>query len=56
MKVYCPYCRKDVEYDLEKRDIKEFRGVAVDTYENVPICKKCGNPQFCVGYQRCLLA
>ncbi len=43
MKVYCPYCRKDVEYDLEKRDIKEFRGVVVDTYENVPVCKKCGN-------------
>ena len=41
MKVYCPYCRKDVEYKIEKRDVKEFRNVAINTYENVAICKKC---------------
>lgn len=43
MKVYCPYCRKDVEYTIEKRDINEFRGKKIDTFENVAICKCCKN-------------
>lgn len=41
MKVYCPYCRKEVEYRIEKRELKEFRGIEINTYENVAICKKC---------------
>ncbi len=41
MKVYCPYCRKEVEYEIEKRDIKEFRGIKINTYENVAVCKEC---------------
>ena len=41
MKVYCPYCRKDVEYKVEKRNVNEFRGTKIDTYENVAICKVC---------------
>ena len=41
MKVYCPYCHTEVEYNIEKRDIKEFRGVEIATYENVAVCKKC---------------
>ena len=41
MKVYCPYCRKEVEYKIEKRDIKEFRKIEVNTYENVAVCKEC---------------
>ena len=41
MKVYCPYCKKEVEYKVEKRDLKEFRGIEVDTYENVAVCKEC---------------
>ena len=41
MRVYCPYCKKGVEYKIEKRDIKEFRGIEINTYENVAICKEC---------------
>ena len=41
MRVYCPYCKKEVEYKVEKRDLKEFRGIEIDTYENVAVCKEC---------------
>ena len=41
MKVYCPYCKKEVEYKIEKRELKEFRGTQVDTFENVAICNEC---------------
>lgn len=41
MKVYCPHCRKKVEYKIEKRNVKEFRGVEVNTYENVGVCSIC---------------
>ena len=41
MKVYCPYCKKEVEYKIEKRDIKDFRGIEINTYENVAVCKEC---------------
>lgn len=41
MKVYCPYCKKVVEYKIEKRDLKEFRGIEVNTFENVAICNEC---------------
>ncbi len=41
MKVYCPYCKKEVEYKIEKRDVKEFRGIEINTYENVAVCKEC---------------
>ena len=41
MRVYCPYCRKEVEYKIEKRDLKEFRGIEVNTFENVAICNEC---------------
>jgi C4-type Zn-finger protein len=41
MRVYCPYCRKEVEYKTEKREIKEFKGVEINTYENVAVCKEC---------------
>lgn len=41
MKVYCPYCKKEVEYRIEKRDLKEFRGIEISTFENVAICKEC---------------
>lgn len=41
MKVYCPYCKKEVEYKIEKRDLKEFRGIEINTYEDVAICNEC---------------
>lgn len=41
MRVYCPYCKKEVEYKIEKRNIKEFRGIEINTYENVAVCKEC---------------
>ena len=41
MKVYCPYCKKEVEYKIEKRDLKEFRRIEVNTFENVAICNEC---------------
>ena len=43
MKVYCPYCKKEVSYKLEKREIKEFKGVQIDTFENVAVCNECNN-------------
>lgn len=41
MKVYCPYCKKEVEYRIERRDLKEFRGITINTFENVAICNEC---------------
>ena len=41
MRVYCPYCKKEVEYRIQKRELKEFRGIEVNTFENVAICNKC---------------
>lgn len=41
MKVYCPYCKKEVEYRIEKRELKEFKGIEINTYENVAVCKEC---------------
>lgn len=41
MRVYCPYCKKEVEYKIEKRDLKEFRGIEIKTFENVAICNEC---------------
>lgn len=43
MKVYCPYCRKNVEYKIEKRKVEEFRSVIINSFENVAVCGKCGN-------------
>jgi len=43
MKVYCPYCKEEIEYKVEKRDVKEYRGIELNTFENVAICKKCNN-------------
>lgn len=43
MKVYCPYCEKEVEYKIERRELKEFRGIEINTYENVAVCKWCHN-------------
>ena len=43
MKAYCPYCREDVNYKIERREVKEFKGIGIDTYENVAICSKCSN-------------
>ena len=41
MKVYCPYCKKNVDYRIEQRNVNMFRGIEVNTYENVAICKIC---------------
>ena len=41
MRVYCPYCKKEVEYKIEKRDLKEFRGIEINTFENVAVCNEC---------------
>lgn len=41
MKVYCPHCKREVKYEIEKRDVREFRGIEINTYENVAVCKEC---------------
>lgn len=41
MKVYCPYCKKEVEYKIEKSEVREFKGIEVNTFENIAICKEC---------------
>lgn len=43
MKAYCPYCRKEVDYNIEKRSVSTFKGVKVDTFMNVAVCKSCNN-------------
>ena len=43
MKNYCPYCRNEQEYYIDKRIVKEYKGVIINVEENVPICKKCRN-------------
>lgn len=39
--IYCPYCRKDVDYKVEKREFRVYRGIEVNTFENVAVCKLC---------------
>ena len=39
--MFCPYCKKEVEYKIEQRELKEFRGIEVNTFENVAICNEC---------------
>ena len=46
MKVYCPYCCEEVEYKIEKRIVKTFKGIKIDSYENVPVCIKCNQDLF----------
>ncbi len=43
MKVYCPYCKKEVNYKVEKREVKEFKGIDIDTFEQVAMCNECNN-------------
>lgn len=43
MKHYCPYCRNNQEYFIDKRIFKEYKGVVINVEEIIPICKKCGN-------------
>lgn len=43
MKVYCPYCCKEVEYKVEKRSVENFKNIKVDTFENVAICNECNS-------------
>lgn len=43
MRTYCPYCRKEEEYYIEKRIFKEYKGVEVNIEQNVPICNTCKN-------------
>lgn len=47
-KVYCPYCREEVSYRIERRDVKEFKGVEINTFEDVAVCAKC-NEDLYVG-------
>ena len=41
MKVFCPYCNKEVEYRIDKRKISKFKNVEIDTYEEVGVCSLC---------------
>lgn len=43
MKVYCPYCCKEVEYKVEKRSVENFKNIKVDTFESVAICNECNS-------------
>lgn len=43
MRVYCPYCKKEVSYKVEKREVKEFKGVEIVSFENVAMCNDCNN-------------
>lgn len=43
MKVYCIYCRSEQDYTVETRKINEYKGIKIDTYENVAVCSNCKN-------------
>lgn len=46
MKVYCPYCSKDVTYTVRKKLVSEYKGVKIRVQENVGVCSKCKNDLF----------
>lgn len=46
IKVYCPECKKNVEYKLEKNLIKEYKGVQVNVEEYIPHCTECNTELF----------
>lgn len=41
MGVYCPYCKKEVKYKIERRILKEFKGIEINTFEEVAVCQSC---------------
>lgn len=43
MKAYCPFCHKETEYSVEKRNVTKYKGVDINTFENVGVCLKCKN-------------
>ena len=43
MKFYCPFCHAKTEYFVEKREIIKYKGVIVNTFENVGVCLKGKN-------------
>ena len=43
MKIYCPFCHKEEEYFVEKRDVAKYKGVNINTFENVGVCLNCKN-------------
>lgn len=45
-KTYCPSCMEEVYYTVEEREIKEFKGYAVNVKEEVPVCTKCNEEIF----------
>ena len=52
MKAYCPYCREEKEYNIEKREVKEFRGKEIDAYENVAVCSNCKKDLYLVKLEQ----
>lgn len=41
METYCPFCKKEVEFELIKKEVKEFKGVEINSYKYIAICKQC---------------
>jgi putative zinc finger/helix-turn-helix YgiT family protein len=41
--VYCPICKSEENYTIEKRLIREFKGYDVNVEEKVAVCKSCNN-------------
>lgn len=39
---FCPYCNKEVEYNIKQDIVKEYKGFEVNTIENIGVCNKCG--------------
>lgn len=42
-KVFCAECNKKVDYKIEERTIKEFKGREVNVIEQVAVCNVCKN-------------
>lgn len=43
MKKYCPYCKKEVKYNIKEKIVKTFKGVEIDAMEKVAYCNECKN-------------
>ena len=43
MKVYCPYCKKEVSYGINGKTLKSYKGIEIDVEEKIAFCNECKN-------------
>ena len=45
-KVFCDTCQKQVNYEVIKKEIKEYKGVEVNHIDYIGVCKECDDEIF----------